>query len=219
MRSVSSRFALKYFCVDIIHQLRAADVPYLLALKINHADGSPGAISAIDLLKYLVKQALEYTKGLQTEGSMSLSCARANCANSETEWFDILGSVLAAIGKQVYIMLDLGTLDQRFLSPSFDFSWLKAFEGLFARLATRGPNVRVKVMLVNYSSSVPFSLSLDERSKFCIPVRAEVTTVRFQRKTRYMKTDRFALRLRRALSKVMTRAKIAPRSGKSKYSS
>ncbi|CAM1507458.1 Fc.00g070990.m01.CDS01 [Cosmosporella sp. VM-42] len=148
-------------------------------------DTTPDALSTIDILKYLAKQGLEATKGVQTEGSMALSCAQVHSATSEAEWFDILGSVLTAIRGQVYIIVDLDMLGRRLLGLQSDFSWLSAFNSLFTRMAAQRPGIRIKVMLLNYSSSLPFRLSSEEHCKFCIPARTEVTTVRYQKMTRY----------------------------------
>ncbi|KAF5568818.1 hypothetical protein FPHYL_2625 [Fusarium phyllophilum] len=186
MGNVPSRVALTFFCLDVIQQLRGADVPCLLALKINHLkDIAPDCVSNIDILKYLVKQALQHTKGFQTQGSMALNCTVVSCARSEAEWLDLLGMVLSAFNKQVYMIIDLGILVRRLESSELELSWLTALKQLLEKLSLHQPTLCVKVMLITSSSSLPFKLSSADYSQHCIPVRAEVITVRLRKKCHY----------------------------------
>jgi hypothetical protein len=193
--TIQSRFALRGLCVDIVEQLRLAKIPYLLALKVNQrTDETLPSYSAIDVLKYLVKQAFQATGPIQTESSMAVSCAQTSCAATEEEWLSILGAVLSSLGRQIYIIIDLETLHN---DSSHDgrFSWLSGFRQLFAGLQARGSSTIVKVMLLNYSASLGFTVSEEDRTQFCLYARSEVTTVRFRRLQRRVKPGRISLKL------------------------
>jgi hypothetical protein len=91
----------------MIEQLRAAGVPVLWVVKEIISSNGIQRVSRTDLLKYLVLQLLRINPGLRSESKMALSCVRIQSATSEEEWFRILGSLLAGLGKVVYIFIDL----------------------------------------------------------------------------------------------------------------
>jgi len=180
MGTFHSRLALRGFCVDVIEQLRAHQVPVLVSMRVTDDLSTTTKISSMDLLKYFVKQALQLSQKMRNERSMALSCARFHSAMSETEWFQLLESVLAEIGQTVYIIVDLELLD-----PDLDmlgrFSWLSAFRAFFSRLEERQVSTQVKVLLINYGSRLPFGLSDSEYSDFVVPAKMTPTTVRQRR--------------------------------------
>lgn len=182
MGNFHSRLALRGFCVDVVEQLREHQVPVLLSLRVAEDLSATTKISSIDLLMYFVKQALQISQETQTERSMSLSCARFHSAMSETEakWFQVLESVLAEIGRLVYIIVDLEVLDSD-LGTLDGFSWFSAFLAFFETLKERLAETKVKVLLISYGSRLPFSLSDSEYSDFVVPVKTTLTTVRQRR--------------------------------------
>jgi hypothetical protein len=137
---------MRNLCVDIIEQLNNAQVPTLLALKMPKS-GSSIQISTIDLLRYLVRQALQTGRDLRTEKPMSLTCATIHQATTEIEWFQVLEAALADIGSHVYIIVDLDVLDKNFC-PNDGFSWVHAFQRAFEALHQRGSSTKLKVLLV-----------------------------------------------------------------------
>ncbi|KAH7397600.1 hypothetical protein BKA64DRAFT_42394 [Cadophora sp. MPI-SDFR-AT-0126] len=170
-----SRQALRNSCIEIIEQLQASQVPVLLAMKDPQAESNPSNISPIDLIKYLIRQALPLKKYLQTEKSMSLSCAQFHGDYSEADWFRLLQSALVDIGRQVYLIVDLELLNHDFC-PQDGFPWLSAFLTFFAQLSNCKGAPLVKVLLVSYGAELPFTLSSREHDDFVIYAKTEVVT-------------------------------------------
>jgi hypothetical protein len=175
-----SRQALRNFCVEVIEQLRASEVPILLAMNIPQTECSTSNISPIDLLKYLIRQALQFRHSSPTEKSMSLNCAPFHCKLSEAEWFQLLESALADIGRQVYLVVDLELLNRDF-GPFDGFPWLSAFLGFFSKLSDRKISHHVKVLLISYGAELPFALSSSEYSEFVIHAKTDVVTAHQRR--------------------------------------
>jgi hypothetical protein len=181
MGNFHSRLALRGLCVDIIEQLREYHIPVLLSMRMTE-ESTAARISSIDLLKYLVKQAVNLNRNIRNEKSMALSCARFHSASTETDWFQLLESVVADIGQLVYFIIDLEVLDCD-LGPVDDFSWLSAFQTFFSTLSKRLSSTRVKVLLINYGSRLPFDLSSRQYAELVVPAKSAITPAR-QRRTR-----------------------------------
>ena len=157
---------------------------------MKHSQGatenvSSVSISSTDVLKYLLRQALQETKRHQTEKSMSLSCARIHSASSNSEWFQNLEAALSAFENQVYIVIDLEIQDSN-LEASDSFPWLYSFSSLSRKLAERGSTTRIKVLLITYGHELHSRMSSDEQSKFMIQARTDIVTVRQQKLRRHM---------------------------------
>lgn len=101
------RQAIRSFCWDLVQQLRASQIWILFAIKIPLQDTDTALVTCTDVLKYLIRQALQITQSLQTESSMSLTCTRFNSDLGEDELFQVLEAVLSGIPGSVYIFVDL----------------------------------------------------------------------------------------------------------------
>lgn len=165
-----SRHALRCFSVDVIEQLRLKQVPVLFALGTSQEGAAAKSMSTKDLLKYLVRQVLDLRRTGQTEKSMSLNAAAFSANLSEQEWFSLLQHVLSGLSGNVYFVVDLELLNRNFSSPS-GFHWLSAFLGLFKSVAERGVQLTIKVLLVCYSSELPFDTARDEHAGFIIAAK------------------------------------------------
>ena len=165
----TSRFNVKDFCVNAISLLRDSKVPVLWALK-NIEQNDVEAPSASDLLKNLVSQALRLNDVLHSERSMALNCAKFQRAESESQWLELLGSVLSGL-PHVYIVIDIEAINPRLRSLDASFSWPIALLNFFQTLTNQGCKTVVKAILVSYSSSV-FMGTLDkDLHDLLIPVR------------------------------------------------
>jgi hypothetical protein len=185
------------FCVEIIQQLHNATVPVLLALKVPQEmdESSPSSnISIVDVLKYLVRQAITARQSLLTEKSMALRCATIHEAGSESEWFRILEAVLAELGNLVYIIVDMELLDKH-LQPANGFLWVQQFQAVFENFRARGLATRIKVVLVS-CSPLPFQLSDLDRSKFVVQARTQVVTARQRKAGRAKQAPQVPIRLK-----------------------
>ena len=185
-----SRFALRDLCIDVTASLNSSKTPYLLALRVPTGGNQGGAenVSTVELLKYLTRQALQLrgpsadiknTTTLPTEKSMALSCARFHSAVTETEWFQVLETVLEDVPGTVYVMIELEIVHRGLVgSPETNFSLFAASTGLFTGLERRGLKSRVKVLLVTYSPENPLCASGELSPEAVLPVRAMLTSVR-----------------------------------------
>lgn len=178
-----SRFTLRDFCVDVVNQLRTSSVPFLLAMRTAIESSTSTNISTVDLLKSLVRQALQVHQGIKTEKGMALSCARFQTAVTEAEWFQLLESILAEMAYEVYLVIDIEILDQD-LDPLDGFSLLSAFTQFFSSLSSRGILARVKVLFVSYGSSLPFYLSEDDFTNFVVSAKTSLTPARQRKRIR-----------------------------------
>ena len=189
-----ARFVMRNICVDVIEQLQEAEVPVLFALKIPQENDAPTNLSSHDLLKYIVRQALQVRQKRESEKSMALRCATFNSASTDSEWFQVLAAVLAEIETCIYIVIDLEMLDRNVESTD-GFSWAQAFESFFTKLRNRGLSTKLKVLLVSYGS-LPFQLSPAEHSKFVISAKTRLTTARQRKAGRGIRTPQVPFRLK-----------------------
>ncbi|KAK8133591.1 hypothetical protein PG984_005603 [Apiospora sp. TS-2023a] len=174
------RQAIRSFCWDLMQQFRAFGISVLFAIKIPLQDTDSARVDCTDVLKYLIRQALQITQSLQTESSMSLTCTRFHSDLKEDQLFQVLETVLSNISGLVYIFVDL-ELTSRDLTGPDGFSWLRAFLGFFDRLSNRKPTHQVKVMLLSYSSDLPFSLSDQEMTDFVLRAKSDGRTAQQRR--------------------------------------
>ena len=154
----NARFEIKDFCVNAISRLRESRIPVVWALKSTPLDDLEMP-SEIDILKDLVGQVLRLNVAQHSERSLALRCSNFRTAGTETEWLELLGSLLANL-PQLYIIVDLEVVGHRFANIDGSFCWPIAFLDTFQRLAERGLTTMVKVVLVSYGST---HISLDKR--------------------------------------------------------
>jgi hypothetical protein len=189
-----SRPLIRNLCVDIIEQLRDSKLPVLMAMKVPQEKTTAATISSTDLLKYLVRQAVQTAHKFQTEKSMAATCATFHHASTEVEWFQLLEAVVADMGSPVYIVIDLELLDKKHSSVD-GFSWLSAFESYFSKLNDRGLSTKVKVLFVSYGL-LPFELSDADRSNYAISAKTQLTTARRRKTGRGSKSPQIPFRLK-----------------------
>ena len=164
----ASRFNIKGFCVNAISLLRDSKVPVLWALKTieNDAVQTP---SIVDLLKSLVCQALRLNDAVHSERSMAFNCTKFQRAETENQWLELLGSVVAGL-PQVYVIIDVEAVSPRLRSLNAAFSWPNAFLDFFSKLTDHGCKTVVKVVLVSYGSSVFVDTSAKDLQDLIISV-------------------------------------------------
>lgn len=163
---------MRHFCADVIQYFSGSGTPVIHALKAPQDCWSSPNVSCIDLIKYVVRQALQLRQRRQTEKSISLDCAPFHSNYSEAEWFQVLERVLSEFNKPVYVILDL-ELVSRDLMPPEGFSWLSAFLDFFQRLSECRISTCLKVLLVVYGPELPFALSQTQYSDFVIPAKVD----------------------------------------------
>lgn len=188
-----ARLPMREFCVEIISQLKSKNTPVLWALpgadtKLQNAD-----ISAIDIFKHLVFQALQVDHSnitTQTDSRMALQCTRFQQATTEREWIKLLGAAIEWVQTQIYLVVDLSVLS-RDPGDHLDYSsWTEAFRTLIGEISQRYPNLKVKVLLLSDPSPAGKSHrdGADQRGpEVVVPVR--VTQTPIKKRKRFGKTE------------------------------
>lgn len=172
-----ARPAQRQFALNVIQNLQSNHVPTLWVLQPPGSVDQPAETNTVDIMKHIVKQALQLQQGVMTERDMSRAFARFENATTEEEWFQFLGSVLAQTAKQVYIVIDLYTLDQDLL-PEGGLPWFVEFRKVFAKVKETAPNLRVKVLVLGGNTTVRLEETCGSSSNIVVPVRIMQTPVR-----------------------------------------
>ena len=153
------QFHFQHFCARSVEILQDSKLPVIWGLK-TLASGKTRAdqVSASDLLKYLILQAIKINENIQTDAALSLRFRAYLEAQNEEDWMNILASVLQGI-PLLYIVIDIELISDSSGTLAKDF-WPSAFRGMFAKLSERNIRTVVRVVLVSYGSSLlrgPFS--------------------------------------------------------------
>lgn len=164
------RAHLQTFYTSSIMALQEDQVPVLWALRSTALDQSRHEeTTPIDLLKYLILQAIKLNKNLHTDATLAPYLQSYLRATTQDDWINILASVLAGV-PLLYIMVDLQTLS----APSeegcsIDF-WLATYMKIFAALKERNSRTVVRVALTRYSSLVPRGPLTNDDQSYIITV-------------------------------------------------
>lgn len=149
------RSHLQAFCVSSIMALQEDKVPVLWALRSTPLDESRHQeTTPIDLLKYLIVQAIKLNKNLHMDATLAPYLQSYLRARTQDDWINILASVLAGI-PLLYIMVDLQALSASSEEGFTIDYWLATYKRIFAVLKERNPQTVVRVVLTRYSSLVP----------------------------------------------------------------
>lgn len=149
------RLHVQSFCTESIASLRDANVPVFWALNTMVAQGGTNSrdqVSTIDLLKYLITQAVSINKTIQTDAALTPWLSSYSSAKTEEEWMDLLMRLLQGVPK-VYIVLDMEVLSRSLSNLTGNF-WPSAFLKGFSELSARSYRTVVKVVLVSYGSTI-----------------------------------------------------------------
>ncbi|EHK48580.1 hypothetical protein TRIATDRAFT_5974, partial [Trichoderma atroviride IMI 206040] len=142
----ATRQVLQDLCIDVIDHLRCSNIPTLWALKKAPTPTNEQAqLSIADLLKYLIFQALQLNESLKTEKTMAWRCAQFQRATTATELFQLLLAALDGLGRQIYLVIDLETIEESLQSVD-GFNIVSAFLQSFH--ASQSPNTRLKIIIV-----------------------------------------------------------------------
>ncbi|KAI0465623.1 hypothetical protein F4859DRAFT_528286 [Xylaria cf. heliscus] len=191
-----SRAHFQCFCTRSIELLRESKLPVIWALKTLASDKTTTAqVSTIDLLKYLVQQAIKVNECIHTDAALAPRLGAHLGAQTEEDWIRVLASALQGI-PLIYIVLDIEVLSQYLEPPSKSF-WPRAFNKLFTELSTRGIGTVIRVVLVSYGSPLL-------RGPFTHEYQDLVVTVR---DTKQIRTPAARLGVRNRGTPVPTQAK------------
>ena len=188
-----SRFEVKEFCCRVINFIRSSKIHVVWVLKAEYQEDISQAPSVIDLLKELTRQALRLNLALHNERALGLNCAKFISAETETEWLDILSSVLAGL-TLVYVIIDVETVSPAYTGLEHTFSWPSAAHQVFKRLLERQIKTVVKIVLVSYGSTMfadkPPKDSQDLVISVCRPQTASVQGFKRARSSYHGRNER-----------------------------
>ncbi|KAL6886930.1 hypothetical protein GGI43DRAFT_431718 [Trichoderma evansii] len=164
------RQVLQNFCVDVIEHLRSSDLPTLWALKkAATPNNEQTQFSIMDLLKYLIVQALKLNESLKTEKTMAWRCAQFQRATTAAELFQLLLAALDGLGRQIYLVIDLETIEESLQSLD-GFNIVSAFLQSFH--TSQSPNTRLKIIIVRYRANSSETQLDSDAALAVVPVRA-----------------------------------------------
>ncbi|KAJ0161402.1 hypothetical protein CTA2_6290 [Colletotrichum tanaceti] len=169
-----TRFHLEWFCAQSIAVLRGSGIPVVWALKTAvpaTEDATPdrSLLSPVDMLKYLVSQAIMANKAVHNDAALASRLKSFADARSEEAWIDLLAAALHGL-RHVYVVLDADMMSQAGRShSSVGGGWPAVFSSLFGKLSDRDAGTVVKVILVG-SGPPLLRGSLDEDCKGAVVV-------------------------------------------------
>jgi hypothetical protein len=147
--SIAAKNTTKNLATDIVSLVKDTKVPVIWALNARRV-ATPTNPGPIEVLKQLVLQSLQLNTTLMNEHAVSINVSRFQSAQSEKEWFDLLGSILDGL-PSLFIIVDIETLGSR---SGELLNWPAAFMFLFQKLAARNIGTILKVALVSYHKSL-----------------------------------------------------------------
>ena len=146
------------FYADLIEILWRSKMPVIWALKVDY---SPYDLSIIDLLKYIILQALRLNPD-KTENPMAQSYRfMYQSAVTENDWLDLLGFALSSLPfDQVCVVMDLQIINSiTSPSPKEDFRWSKALANLLKKLSEHGVGgkalILVNTRIISHATFTP----------------------------------------------------------------
>ncbi|KAG4430645.1 hypothetical protein IFR05_013878 [Cadophora sp. M221] len=152
------------FCAGSVLLLQQKRTPVIWAVKALESYASTeidsmtenmteGMTSTIDLLKYLVLQAVQLNTTIHTDATMTPKLNSYWGARTEADWFNVLASIIQGI-PLLYIIIDVELLHPSLPVIAHGFTWPAAFRELFTGLSERNVNTVLTVALVSYGSPV-----------------------------------------------------------------
>jgi len=109
--------------------------------------------STVDLLKYLISQAMHLNRTIHTDVAVTPRLSSYWGAQTESDWFNVLASVLQWI-PLLLIIVDIELIHPLLPAITEEFSWPSSFRSLFAGFMERNIRTVLKVALVSYGSPI-----------------------------------------------------------------
>ncbi|KAI0431097.1 hypothetical protein F5Y09DRAFT_330615 [Xylaria sp. FL1042] len=185
-----TRHTIRDFAANAIDLIKEANIPVVWALDPRVELPAENRFNTTDVLKYLACQVLQINHTMLTERQASLSSARFQSAVTESEWLELLTSVLQGMN-QIYFIVDMDLVER---SGGTASEWLWHFARISGNLRVRNIHIIVKVAFICTSRCVVESLPpetkpirLDANTSFRVGKRVGKATRRKQ------KTDRSKL--------------------------
>jgi hypothetical protein len=147
----STREFITALSINTVKALRQHRLPVAWILKPPVRTSEQG-MSTVELIQDLTHQVLRLNVSLHTERSLLLSCAQFQAAETPTQWFDLLASVIESLAV-LYVVINIEAIDVRLVHSDGDFSWLTSFFSLMRKLKERQVKTNLKVLLLSHGSA------------------------------------------------------------------
>lgn len=148
--SIVAKTATRDLTTAIVSLVKEVKLSVIWKFNAQRAAKTQSTPTSVEILKQLVLQSLQLNAKLMSEQAVSINASRFQAARSESEWFDLLGSVLVRL-PYIFITIDVETLGAHAEEP---LSWPAAFMLLFQKLEARKVGTIVKVILVSYHENL-----------------------------------------------------------------
>ncbi|RYP68986.1 hypothetical protein DL770_008336 [Monosporascus sp. CRB-9-2] len=166
----TSRLSMLDFGVDVIQTLTASAVLTVWALTSVEKSRSDSISTTTDLMKYLTYQALRLRGAVKTEKQMASRYSQLHTARTPEEWLELFKQVVANLGGQVYLVVDLATVRSS-LEGTDRFNFIQELSRMLSDVSKHGMETKVKVVLLVYEADW-FRFLPNDRSSYIIPVKA-----------------------------------------------
>ncbi|KAF2972066.1 hypothetical protein GQX73_g1629 [Xylaria multiplex] len=158
--SFKTRHEIRDFAANTIDLIQEAKVPVVWALDPRAELLPDHQFNTSDVLKYLASQVLQINHSAFTERHASISSARFHSAAKETEWLELIGSMLQDMN-QLYFIIDLDLVVR---SGGTAIEWLGYFAKVSDDLKIRNIRTIVKVAFICTSRCVVETLPPETKS-------------------------------------------------------
>ncbi|KAI1300901.1 hypothetical protein F5Y03DRAFT_408095 [Xylaria venustula] len=139
-----TRHAIRDFAASTIDLIQEAKVPVVWALDPRVEVLPDHQFNTSDVLKYLANQVLQINHSAFIERHASISSASFHSAVKETEWLELIGSMLQDMN-QLYFIVDLDLVER---GGGTATKWLGHFAKLSDDLKLRNIRTIVKVAFI-----------------------------------------------------------------------
>ncbi|KAI0449573.1 hypothetical protein F5B21DRAFT_493956 [Xylaria acuta] len=158
--SFKTRHTIRDFAANTIDLIKEASIPVVWALDPRVELPAENRFNTTDVLKYLACQVLQSNHSMLTERQASLNAARFQSAATESEWLELLTSVLQGMS-QIYILVDMDLVER---GGGTTTEWLQHFASVGENLSLRNIHTIVKVACICTSRCVVESLPTETKS-------------------------------------------------------
>ncbi|RYC58038.1 hypothetical protein CHU98_g8183 [Xylaria longipes] len=196
-----TRHAIRDFAATTIDLIKEANIPVVWVLDPIAELPAENRFNTIDVLKYLACQVLQINNSMLTECQASLNAARFQSAVTESEWLELLTSVLQGMS-QIYIIVDMDLVER---GGGTTKEWLQHFSSVGENLNLRNIHTIVKVACMCTNRCVVESLPPETKSirlDTIMMSRIGKRTVKVKRRKRKMNQSKLISAIKKGLQPI-----------------
>ena len=168
--SFRQRQTINSFIISIVEKVRETNLPCIEALGGICSNLQEQYKTSVDLLKFLILQALSINDGSKNEKSLALTYRQFHNAVTEDDWLKLFQRVILSTERPVYVFMDVGSFGFA-TEGSKGFSFLTAFLVCIQNLQELGFKGKLKVLLLSWGPHTLPQLTENSLSSLTIIVR------------------------------------------------